>query len=365
MIATREIGFEDLESAGKLMSSVGWGTPTRSDWERLWLANPARSPQDPPLPHGWVLEDEGRVVGMAMSLAQAYRLQRRRLRAAIFAGLVVEPKARGSTMKLLASYVRQDVDLLLSPASAPETVKLLGFAKLSPMPQPQYDVTCYWVTKPSAFLAAGLRKKGVPHALSVAAGFGGAPLLWLEGRLHGRGRGVRKNLELRVLAPGEIDGRFDELWERKLAEGPKLLAERTQETLRWHFSRPAADPPFIVAAYSGGTLEGYVAVVRQDSTEFGLARARVADVFVLRDDPATIRELLVAALVEARSRGAAMVELVGFPPPIRAVAEELRPFRLSSSAWPFHYKARDARLHRTLAAPELWHASLFDGDGSL
>jgi hypothetical protein len=168
-----------------------------------------------------------------------------------------------------------------------------------------------------------------------------------------------------VLSPAEIDGHFDELWVRKLAEAPRLLAERTSETLRWHFSRPVEHPPFVVAAFEGGALVGYAAVVRQDAREIGLARARIADVLALRDDPETIREVLVGALREARARGAAMVELVGFPPRIRAVASELKPLQLSSPAWPFHYRARDPVVHRALAEPALWHASLFDGDGSL
>jgi hypothetical protein len=235
------------------------------------------------------------------------------------------------------------------------------------MPQPGYDVAYYWITRPAGFLAAGLRKKGVPRALGFPLALAGAPLVWTEGRLRGRGRGApaTRHVQLRVLSVDDVDDHFDELWERKVAEGPKLLAERTSETLRWHFSRPVASPPFFVAAFDGDRLEGYATVIRQDSSQLGLRRARIADLLVAGDDASTIRELLGASIREAGARGADMVELVGFPAAVRAVAKELRPFELSGPAWPYHFRATDRGLQRELESAELWHASLFDGDGSL
>jgi hypothetical protein len=99
-------------------------------------------------------------------------------------------------------------------------------------------------------------------------------------------------LDVRILSPEQIGGDFDALWERKRREGVKLLADRTARTLRWHYAaegRP--NPPFLVGAYDGERLVGYLGVVRQDALHIELRRARVADLFVERDDPEVIRSL--------------------------------------------------------------------------
>jgi hypothetical protein len=88
-------------------------------------------------------------------------------------------------------------------------------------------------------------------------------------------------------------------------------------------------------------------------------------VFVEGDERETLRAILAAAIREAGQRGAAMVELVGFPASVRGAAETLGPFVLRSETWPFVYRARNPELHHRLAREEVWYASLFDGDGSL
>jgi hypothetical protein len=112
-------------------------------------------------------------------------------------------------------------------------------------------------------------------------------------------------------------------------------------------------------------LLGYVAVVRQDATHLGLARARVADVFVEHDDPEIIRQLLHQSAEHARRTGAAMLEVIGLPQPVRRVIEALRPFELLDEEWPFLYKAVDPGLQKRLADESIWYAGLFDGDGSV
>jgi hypothetical protein len=105
--------------------------------------------------------------------------------------------------------------------------------------------------------------------------------------------------------------------------------------------------------------------VHQDAPHLGLTRARVADLIAEGDDGRLVHALLATGIPEARRRVAATVELTGFPESIRQTAEDHDPFELRSEAWPFLYRAIDPDLQRALTRPDVWYASLFDGDGCL
>jgi hypothetical protein len=288
--------------------------------------------------------------------------------AAIAAGLLVTPEARGSSLQLLLSFSRQaDVDLLLNTTAAPHVSKIAEFLKFRRIPQPAYDRSLFWVLRSRPFATAALRKKGYSSRVSRVAGPLLAPVFWTEGRLRRRDvRHVADRIELRTVPPEDIGSEFDHLWQRKLAEEPKLLAMRDSRTLRWHFAgRGRPDPPLVIGAYARAELVGYAAVVRQDAPHLALKRARVADLFVEGDNPEVVRALLSSAAAEARLGGAAMLEVIGFPSHLRQIFQTLRPFELRDESWPFLFKTSDPGLQTALAAESQWHACLFDGDGSL
>jgi hypothetical protein len=110
---------------------------------------------------------------------------------------------------------------------------------------------------------------------------------------------------------------------------------------------------------------GYLALVRQDGPEIHLQRARIADLFVERDDPATIRQLLDVAMRQALAGGADMLEVIGFPGHFQQLFQEYRPFKRWNESSPFLYKGLQPDLHHELSSADLWHACLYDGDGGL
>jgi hypothetical protein len=365
MVRTREVEDDDLEAVGRLLKAEGWGAPTASDWRWLWQENPALARRV--LPRGWVLLDQGSVVGFLGNMLQEYQFGDRILTAAVAAGLVVSPPARGSSLKLIASHARQpNVDLLLNTTAAPHVSKIHQFLKFRPVPQPTFDRSAYWVLRPARFARGALVKKGLPRAAAQPV----APLLGLlicaERLRRHWPRQVRSGIELTVISAPSIGTEFDGLWKRRRAECSRLLAVRDAQTLRWHFaSRGRPHAPFLVCAFSASELLGYVAVVRQDAAHLELARARVADIFVEHDDPEIIRQLLVRSASHARSAGADMLEVIGLPRAIRRVVDGLRPFEIRDASSPFVYKAVDPALDERLADESVWYAGLYDGDGSI
>jgi hypothetical protein len=368
MASVREIDFGDLESVGQLNRSVGWDPPTRRSWERLWDHNPSRTTAGSRLSKGWILEEDGKRVGCLLNLTHLYQLGDRTLRAAVAASFVVASGFRGSSMQLALAFVKQTgPDLLLNTTAATHVSPLFQFLKLQVLPQPDYSRKLYWVLQERGFLNASLRKKGFSQVVSHAGSMALAPALWAEATLRRRHRVLpRSRFDIRLLTAEQIDKDFDDLWERKLGEGLKLLAHRTAETLRWHCDDEGrVNPPFLLATYQHERLVGYLGVVRQDALHLGLKRARVADIFVEQDDPEAIRALLIAAMHHARQRGAHMLAVVGFPESIRRCMVDLRPFETQDDFTPFLFRAIDPKLHEALSTPEVWYASLYDGDGSL
>jgi hypothetical protein len=367
MARLRELTLGDLDAVGDLFVTAGWPRPALTGWRRLWVDNPALAWDGPKLCMGWVLEEGPRIGGFLANLAQTYQFGDRTLRTAVAASLVVDKEFRGSSMQLVATYAKQDhVDLLLNTTAAAHVVQLFRFLKFEPLPQEDYQRNLFWVLRSSAFLNAALRKKGFSRFVSRVGGVTLAPALWARGVLRGQGLLGRTPYEVRILGGEELGQDFDDLWERKLREGQRLLAHRTAKTLQWHFA-PAgrSHPLFLACAYDKGLLKGYMAVVRQDAPHIDLKRARVADIFVEQDDPEVIRLLLGAVLRHARTQGADMLEVIGFPDPIRSALLRCRPFERHEEASPFLYKVLRPELHQALSAPDLWYASLYDGDGSL
>jgi hypothetical protein len=368
VVHVREVDFDDLESVAILTRSVGWDAPTVESWKRLWIDNPSLHVGAPRINRGWVLEEGSRVVGFLCNLAQLYNFGGHALLAAIAADLVVAREFRGQAFQLVLAYARQaNVDLLLNTTAAPHMSKIFQFLKFDPIPQPHYNRSIYWVLRTAHFLNSGLRKKGYTRAVSRVGSVMLAPLLWGEMRLRGRGPRFRDGrLNIKILPAEAVGSDVDDLWERKIAEGRKLLANRDAQSLRWHFSAAGkSHPPVLICAYGGTRLVGYLALVRQDGPDIHLQRSRIADLFVERDDPAAIRQLLDVAAREAMADGADMLEVIGFPGHFQQLFQEYRPFKHWHESSPFLYKGLQPTLHQELSSADLWHACLYDGDGCL
>ncbi|HKW16995.1 MAG TPA: hypothetical protein VJO35_05755 [Terriglobales bacterium] len=159
---------------------------------------------------------------------------------------------------------------------------------------------------------------------------------------------------------------FLTLWTLKIQEKYCLLADRHPDTLKWHFKVPGDQGSvMILGCYEDGILIGY-AVVRTDTDRHnGLRKCIIPDMLVRSDNPEVIRALLVACYRHAVREGSDVLEVQGFPPQLRAVFSELRPYSRKFPACPYYFKAADPRLHKELENPSAWYACPYDGDATL
>lgn len=364
----REARFSDFQAVADLKQRWGLGADSIENWERLWRRNPAFAHSGSERPIGWVLEANGEVVGYIGNIALQCRYGDRILTAVSPHGLVVEPAYRGVGVSLNAAFFRQkNVDLYLCTTAIPAVGHISQALKADPVPQPDYGTVFFWVLQPKPFVKALSRKLGIKSSLANAASAAASIAVLADTGL--RRRWPRKSgadasvTEVRV---DELGDDFQELWLEKVNERPRLLGERSVETMRWHFGIPGSrDTTRVLCCYRNEKLTGYAIIRDDEPDQIGFRKSVIADLLVLNDDTAVIRALLVAAHGHARRAGSHILEVMGFPERLRRVFSLGRPYQRKYPSCPYYYKAADPVLHKMLADAEAWYACPFDGDASL
>ena len=364
----REALFSDFEAVRELKRRWGLIPDSFDNWERLWRRNPAlQHPQFAP-PIGWVLVSEGRPVGYLGNVPSLYRYGDRTLTAVTGHGFVVEPAHRAVSLTLMAAFFRQkSVDLYLTTTAIAAVGKITRAFKSDPLPQPDYEKVLFWVLQPGLFARNVMAKLRIQPTLSAVGGTIASLAIRTDNVFRRRWpRGGSRSVSVKKILVNDIGDDFQSLWERKLGEGPRLLADRSPATLQWHFETPG-DPgtTSVFSCYRNKELVGY-AVIRDDPKQAtGSRRSVIADMLAQRVDPEVLRALFVAAYHHAKGAGSHTLELLGFPHNVREVCLQWNPYSRKYPACPFFYKAADPALHKTLAESSLWYASPFDGDTTL
>lgn len=367
-VKQREVRFSDWQAVTGLKGRWGLTADSLDNWERFWRGNPALRASSSPLSMGWVLETEDRIVGYLGSIPLLYRYGDRRLMAAVATGFVVEPAFRGVGFRLLAAFYQQkNVDLFLNTTAIESVGRLTQAFRAKPLPQADYDTVLFWVLNARAFAKALAKKFGVNGGIGRTAGFFGSAIVKTETMVSRRGPGRRKDgPRVTEESVSEIGEPFEALWQRELAGGSRLLADRSPASLQWHFGIPGdRSQTKVLCCRAGGELKGYAIVRIGPDRETGLIRCSLADLLVGKDDSQTAEALLRAALAAAKTSGSHLFEVLGFPREIRQILTRWKPYSRKYPACPFFFKARDPQLQAMLAAGDAWYATPFDGDTTL
>lgn len=363
----REALFSDYSAVTQLKERWGLIPDSMENWERLWRHSPALMSQaDRPI--GWVLEANGKTVGYLGNVTSLYRYGNRTLTAVTGSGLVVEPAYRAFSMSLVAAYYRQpSVDLFLTTTAVEAVGKIAKVFKSDPLPQPDYETVLFWVLRPHPFARAVMERLEFGPTLSRVTGALVSAAVGADKILRGRWpRGSSKSLSISEIRVDEIGQDFENLWAERLSERLRLFADRSPETLRWHFDIPGdRGTTRVLCCHRGKTLVGYAVVRNQPHQPNGLRRSMIADMLASQDDEAVLKSLWVAAYNHARRAGSHVLEVLGFPENIRQVGLRWNPYLRKFPSCPFYYKAADPLLHKELSRGSAWYASPFDGDGTI
>lgn len=368
----RDASFDDCREACSLLARLGLTLPAGDEavdafFNHLWRDNPAMAAAKSKPALGWVLENDGKMVGFFGNIPRLYHFGETPVIAAVASLWGLEKPYRTQILRLADAYFKQpDVDLLMASSANKEAGRIFERYGADRLPQPDFDQILFWIIDAPRFLRAGLKKKGHGGAASWFGGFGGGMVLNAKMRLMGR-RPFAPLGEMTVIKAGEIDDSFDDLWRRKFKEYPgRLLASRDAASLKWHFGFGRfADQARILCCRPGGQLDGYLVLIRDDAPEIGLKRLKIADLFVAGDDEATVNALLAGAYEYGLAKRCHVLEVVGLPENLRGLVKSHKPYDRPMNTFPFYFKALNPDLTGPLASGSGWYATAFDGDTAL
>jgi hypothetical protein len=363
----REALFSDFSAVAALKQRWGLDADSLENWERLWRYNPALKRSEFERPIGWVLEADGVVVGYLGNISLFCRYGDRTLTAVTSHGLVVEPSYRAAAVSLAAAfYCQKSVDLYLVTSAIPEVGRIAKAFRSDALPQEDYDTVLFWVLRPYSFAQAVMEKLRIKPPLQHIGRISAAMAVGIDNLLRRRWPRVHSTrLAVSEIGINEIGDEFQCLWIEKLTERPRLIADRSAATLRWHFKVPGdRGSARVLCCRRNGELLGY-AVVRNDPQPNGLRKSIVADMVAKQDDPEVLRALLIAAYDHAKGEGSYILEVLGFPSAVRSVCSQWNPHRRKYPASPYYYRAADPMLHKTLSEGGAWYACPYDGDTTL
>ncbi|HWY54540.1 MAG TPA: hypothetical protein VNZ03_08760 [Terriglobales bacterium] len=362
----RQVRFDDYRQISELQARYGMETETSEAWIHLWADNPACQSL-PNWPIGWLLENEdNRVVGYIGNLPRCYQLGSRNVIVTSTRGLVVDERYRSYSVPLLSLFFNQkQVDLFLDTTVGPGALKAHEIFRARRVPAGIWDQAFFWITNYKGFSASLLARKEMREAKGLlhyplSAG------LFLRDTLEGRTLRIRRN----GLEPSfctKLDERFEDFWQTLRKSSPdRLLANRSQPMLDWHFKHALADGrAWVMTLSEGSKLSAYAVFLRQDNPLFSLKRVRLVDFQALNGQTELLRPLLCHAFERCRREGIHMLEAMGFAPEKQRVIDSLLPHKRVLSSWRYFYKTANPELAEILKNPEVWDPSCFDGDASL
>jgi hypothetical protein len=358
----REATFDDYAQIAALESRYGLEAKTYRQWAHLWAGNPACRY----LPHwkiGWVIEDNGRIVGSVGNIPLLYEFEGRRILAASGRSQVADPAYRSASLLLLDRVINQPgIDLYLNNTMTLPAAAAFEVFACPKVPSGLWDQSAFWITNQRGFIESVLckRKYRMTRLLSYPASAASFLKDWVTQIPLQEG-------DTEVQAFPGFDQRFEKFWMEFRANHPRvLLAVRTQEVLEWHFMHAVLDQRlWVAAAMHGPKIAAYAIFDRQDNPEIGLKRVRLVDFVSLDGSTALLEPLLAWAVRKCRAEGIHMLESVGRWLEGGEFMEAAAPHRRKLSTWTFFYLAKDAALARALTDRHAWMPSLFDGNASL
>ncbi len=364
----REAHFSDFESVAALKQRWGLAADSIENWERLWKNNPAFAQAGLKRPIGWVLEAQGKVVGYLGNIAQLYRYGEKTLVSVTAHGLVVEPPYRALGVSLVAAYFRQsEIDLFVSTGEIAPVGKIGRAFKSEPLPHEDYESVLFWVLRPRPFVQALLKELRIGPTLSAIGGTLASLFVRADRFLRRRcPHGASGDFTVTEMGIGDLGEAFQQLWIEKVNEKTTLIADRRPAMLRWHFEVPGDRGSVrLLGCSKNGKLLGYAVVRNEPADETGLRRSTIADMIAKDGDPAIMQTLLAASYRHAERAGSHILEVLGFPPSVRRIWADGRPYVRKYPTPLFAFKATDPILHKALSYAETWYASPFDGDLTL
>jgi hypothetical protein len=169
----------------------------------------------------------------------------------------------------------------------------------------------------------------------------------------------------------DFDLRFANFWEVLSQRSDTLLACRSRDALRWHFgvshdcTKYDKNRLWVLTAARNGNIDAYAVFQRRDDPEHGLKRMTMADFQACDWHEQYCAALVRRACEECAAHGIHVLENVGGNLGRTRIFEEHATYRRHLPGGAFFFYTRDQELAASLAHPDAWAPSAYDGNMSL
>jgi len=361
-IELREARFQDYDAIAALEASQGLLHKPVEEWRHLWTGNPAYEEIGPRWPIGWVLEDGDRIVGCLTNIPLFYSFRGRKLLVASGRGWTVDDQYRGYALMLMNEYFSQEnVDLFLTNTVNGNAANAFSTFGSLRVPVGDWTSAAFAITQYRGFAESALRIKGVP--LPNVLSYPVALALSIKDRIASKAI-PRSDIDISLIK--DFDQRFDTFWEVLQNRSEALVAVRSRETLKWHFS-PSQESGrlWIMTASRNGNLDAYAVFQRRDEPKYGLKRMRMVDFQACDWHDQYCAAIMRRAYYECQAQGIHVLEHVGCDLEKTRIFDECAPYRRKLPSWSFFYSAKDEELANLLTHADAWAPSSYDADASL
>lgn len=357
--------FADYGGVAALLGRNGLPIRPREDWITYWKGNPAFEQRHGDWPIGWVLEDQdGEIVGSISNVPLAMQFSGRPVRAAAACSWAVDPIYRGYALQIFNEWMRQKhVDLGMSTTVSAASHTAYEAFRWARVPAGDWSKAEFWITNHRSLIRSLLTAKAVPLAGAwswlACAGLAGVDRC----RSYSLGR-IASTAEIGWST--DFGDRFDEFWSELQHQGCQvLLADRSRETLAWHFRIGLARRSvWILTATRRSRLVAYGVFDRLDHQKLGFTRIRFVDFQALRGEEELLRVFLASALERCRKERIDMLEITGGWLRRESLPAIAPPHGRALGSWTYYYKPSE-EFRAALTGPAAWAPTSYDGDASL
>jgi len=340
-VVCRPFQNDDLEGVIDLSFKVlNTANRSREELKRLWVwkfeTNPYHSPS---VPQGFVLEQEGRILGYIGQLAAPMKLGSAVTVAYAGHAYCVDEEFRGHGLKLTRAFARN--------AGAPEEHRVFLFVHFK------------------KFLREFVKRRpALPRTLldnEILLSVASIPidLFFKVGGVLNIPRERLKTVRVEIFG-----SEFDGFW-REVSSHYDILVVRDSKYLNWRYIDYPFQKPEAFSTYdSRRRLRGFAVLGVTGPDSNGTRMAIILELFTRPDDVSAQQELLSAALAYAREQDVDGVRAGFFPPQVGRLLRKnlflLRRDRHSACL----FKSNGMLPDHVLCDERNWFLSLGDGDAS-
>ena len=356
-----EAAFTDYEKIAALLVRNGLAVKGREEWEHLWRNNPVYQ-QHSGWPIGWVVNDGAEIVGFLGNIPLTYHFKGRGIVASCLHAFALDSFHRGLGLVLLNRLLEfaPDVEYFVGSTANSNSSKVLDRLGVGRMPVGDWENSSFWITNYDGFVRSVLSKKRLPGPLAHLA----SPALKAYDTALQNPWPHQRLVFTQHTAFGKA---FDRFWQELLEARPdSFLADRSGETLNWHFKHSLAqERAWVVTHEVNSRILAYAVFQRQDYDEIGLKRMRLVDYQALPGTGDALTSVLAWGLSKCQKQGIHMLEAFGLHPQKQQIIDRLAHHRRKLSSWTYFHKIASSTLQEQLQDASVFDPCQYDGDASL